>query len=212
MTLRPVIVEVTGGAAARTAAQVAAQRAAARAALIESAALSLAPRHGWMQDDAGVPLVNSGWHWSVAHTRRYAVGVVSRRPVGVDIEALMPRREALWDAMADASEWTLLGGRSWPAFFRLWTAKEAAVKSVGLGLGVFGECRLARCMEPDRLTVCFRGETRTVEHLNFDGHLAAVTANSQLVAWRVPGHTGAMTSQATCGGRSMITASRSGLP
>ncbi len=211
MTLRPVIVEVTGRAAARTAAQVAAQRAAARAALLESAALSRAPRDGWMQDAAGAPLVNNGWHWSVAHTRRYAVGVVSRHPVGVDIEALAPRRETLWEALADGSEWTLLGGRSWPGFFRLWTAKEAVVKSAGLGLGVLGECRLAHGGKTDRMAVCFRGETHPVDHYAFDGHLAAVTADSQQVEWCVRSHTGAA-SRAPIHDRPFITAGRSGLP
>lgn len=184
MTLCPVILEVAGGAAARTAAQVAAQRAAARAALVESAILCHAPRDGWVQGAAGIPMVNDGWHWSVAHTRRYAVGVVSRSPVGVDIEAIIPRRETLWEALADASEWMLLGGRSWPAFFRLWTAKEAVVKSVGEGIGAFGECRLVGVEAEGNLVLALHGKERRVAHFPFDGHVVAATVDNDSVEWQ----------------------------
>jgi len=119
------------------------QRQAARRALIECAALCGAPSDGWEQNEGGRPLPNQGWHWSISHKHEWVAAVVAREPIGIDIESIVPRRdELLFDKVADASEWALVGSRNWENFYRIWTAKEAVLKAKGLGIGHLLECRM----------------------------------------------------------------------
>lgn len=78
-------------------------------------------------------------HFSLSHSRGAAVCALSGEPVGVDVEVLRapPRR--------------LSGGMDAEAFFRLWTAKEATAKLLGLGLPVL------RTQTPDRRCQCLEG-------------------------------------------------------
>lgn len=74
--------------------------------------------------------------FSWSHSGSLAVCALSRRPVGVDIELVRPRRETLPSyalTEAEQAEYRALGG-GWPAFYALWTRKEAWCKYTGDGL------------------------------------------------------------------------------
>jgi 4'-phosphopantetheinyl transferase len=164
--------------------RVARQRAQARIALAKCAALVGAPLNGWRQDDQDRPLPNAGFHFSIAHKRGCAVAAIADHPVGVDVERIKPRTSEHFDEVGSPTEWAVLGGRSARDFFRLWTAKEAVLKSTGLGMAGWDGCRISRTIDDRRLALTIDGTTVEVEHFARGGHIAAVTAHG-VVEWTV---------------------------
>ena len=185
MILQPVIVPIAATAPLRSPAHVEQQRRGAHQALRACARRCGAPPHGWTQDVDGVPLPNGAYHWSVSHKRHWAAAVVADRPVGIDIEHLAPRKRMLHDALADHGEWAVLGGRSWEAFFRLWTAKEATLKANGRGIAGFLACRLVQVPDDLHLTLEYDGKPWAVEHFLCADHIVSVTHDAQPVEWCV---------------------------
>lgn len=203
--LRPVLIAIPPIDGLRTPEQVQRQRDYARRALRRSAELSGAPLEGWTQDPDGRPLPNDGWHWSISHKRQWAAGVVSRAPVGIDIEHVIPRRdEALFDVIADAEEWAIIGGRSWENFYRIWTAKEAVLKANGFGIGKLSACRLCGSLADARLLVSLSGSSFLIEHCSGSRHLAAVTVTGKRPDWTCENDVG--------GDRSWTQAAQSSTP
>ena len=168
--------------------RVARQRAQARIALARCAALAGAPPDGWRQDDNDRPIANAGFFWSIAHKRLCAVAAIANCPVGVDVECIKPRTSEHFDEVAAPREWAVLGGRSQRHFFRLWTAKEAVLKSTGVGMAGWDGCQVIRVIDDRRMTLTFDpsmpGSTVEVEHFEHADHIAAVTAHSR-VEWTV---------------------------
>ena len=150
------------------------QRIAARSALTCCARECGAPLTNWRQAAEGHPVANEGWHWSIAHKPRWAGAALSRRPVGLDIEAISPRRTTLYGEVGREQEWSVLGGQSWENFFRLWTAKEATLKANGVGLNRLDSCVLTDVVDARRLTTRYQGEPWNVVHAYHDGHAVAV--------------------------------------
>lgn len=81
--------------------------------------------------------VDSGWHFSISHTKRHAFCVFSRTPVGIDAEEadrdinlrlaekiLSPSEKAQFDRAGDKRL----------ALLKFWVLKEAAAKLSGEGL------------------------------------------------------------------------------
>ena len=83
----------------------------------------------------------TGRHWSVSHDAWWSAAVVGRARVGIDVERLQSRREEMVDALiSDAEREHLAAGLDATVFARIWTAKEAVLKSVGVGLGELSRC------------------------------------------------------------------------
>lgn len=88
-------------------------------------------------------LANSGLHFNLSHTGdRLLVAVSDMADIGVDIEAVRPRRtlDSLAERCFSKNEyeaWRQLAvGERLMVFYRLWTKKEAFVKAVGRGIAV----------------------------------------------------------------------------
>jgi 4'-phosphopantetheinyl transferase len=107
------------------------------------------------------------------------------RPVGIDIEHVVPRERELHSALAGGAEWELMGDRSWRSFFRLWTAKEATLKANGTGISGLSACRLVEVRDEDHLALDYGGRTWHIEHFYHAGHIAAVTCGREGVKWSV---------------------------
>ena len=89
--------------------------------------------------DLGKPFFPALPHiqFSISHNKSIILCAVSAKPVGVDIEDIRPRRESLPQyalTEGEFSRYQSLGG-DWPAFYTLWTRKEAWCKYTGQGLG-----------------------------------------------------------------------------
>ncbi len=179
MILRPVIVAVPSEAPPRTPAQVQHQRIAARTALRHCASLCGAPAEGWCKSETEVPMPNCGFHWSLSHKRDFAAAVIACKPVGIDIEKIEPRPHRLHDKLAGVEEWNLVGSQSWPAFYRLWTAKEATLKANGVGIAGFSSCRLVEIISAARMALIYEGARWMVEHHHHEDHVTALAIQAE---------------------------------
>ena len=75
-------------------------------------------------------------HFNLSHSGTYGLCALSACPVGIDIEVIRPRRDSLPAYALTRREYALysaLGG-DWPAFYALWTRREAWCKYTGDGL------------------------------------------------------------------------------
>ena len=79
-------------------------------------------------------------HFNLSHSHGAAVCALHHLPVGVDVEKVRSAPKRLAAGLGDE------------AFFRLWTAREAAVKRAGLGVEA-----LRRTRAPDPLCQCLEG-------------------------------------------------------
>jgi 4'-phosphopantetheinyl transferase len=185
MILQPVLMRVPERESPRGPQRLERQRRYARAALRKCAELSGAPTDGWRQSDERVPMPNGDFHWSISHKRSWVAAVIADRPVGIDIEQVAPRKTDLFDEVATAEEWNRVGRRDWPAFFRIWTAKEATLKANGVGIGYLAECRVVAADMSLRMTISFADRQWVIEQFEHDGHIAAVTHVGDEVRWHV---------------------------
>lgn len=109
------------------------------------------------EDKGGRPQIGgSPVSFNVSHTRGVAViGITRAGPVGVDVQSLRPGQDPLRLARRffDPSEADVIAalppGVAAEAFLRAWTAKEAVVKA--LGVGIWGNTdRVVVDLEPHR--------------------------------------------------------------
>jgi 4'-phosphopantetheinyl transferase len=170
-------------------ARVRARSAHAREALALSAARAGAALGPLQKGEHDAPVPTNGWHWSISHACGLSAGVVSRGPVGVDVEAITPRRQEIVQRVAVRDELDLLGGFSWETFFRLWTAKESVLKKAGCGILELSTCRLVAVASPGLLVLAHRGREHEVRLLVADGHVAAVAGEGPFeVEWTMVPH------------------------
>lgn len=133
----------------------------------------------------GAPLPWEGVHWSIAHKPDYVAGVVAREPIGIDVEPVRAYKSGLESKIASTAEWALVPDHGPEAFFRYWTAKEAVLKAVGLGLRGLSACRVTAIADDRHLRLEGFGRTWLVEHCFFDGHVAALVAGAWAVDWQI---------------------------
>lgn len=144
----------------------------AMARAMQAMGVSLPPEtHG----EHGAPLPHAGWHRSRSHSRSCAAAACAPFAVGVDVEAVVPRRDELVPRMCDRDELDLLGGFSWNRAFRIWTAKEAVLKKNGVGLLELSLCRLVAVGDERTVWVHHRGRDHRVEQLAQDEHWVSVS-------------------------------------
>ncbi|WP_347563656.1 4'-phosphopantetheinyl transferase superfamily protein [Pseudoflavonifractor sp. 524-17] len=75
-------------------------------------------------------------HFNLSHSGPFALCGVGDAPLGVDIEAIRPRRPALPRYIMSDREfrWYEAQGGRWEDFYTLWTLKESICKYTGQGL------------------------------------------------------------------------------
>ena len=137
-----------------------------------------------LKDEKGVPCPVSGIHWSLSHKPKYVAAVVSRDKVGIDVEEMKPRPESLFARVASNEEWRLKD-RSRDAFFCYWTAKEAVLKAIGIGIGGLKTCRITSVPDENHITLNYKGQSFLVEQLRYENHIISILKDDNQIEWVV---------------------------
>jgi 4'-phosphopantetheinyl transferase len=137
-----------------------------------------------LKDERGAPRPIAGNYWSLSHKSKYVAAVVSRDKVGIDIEEMKPRPESLFAHVASDEEWELKG-KSWDTFFRYWTAKEAVLKVIGIGISGLRTCRVVSVPDDNHITLGYNGHLFLVEQLRHKNHIASVLKADNQIEWVV---------------------------
>ncbi len=137
------------------------------------------------KDSDGAPVPLDGVYWSITHKSAFVGGVAARYPIGLDIEKVKPCSQGLKNKVAGKNEWALSTQPSDRLFFRFWTAKEAVLKAVGVGLKDLTRCKIAKLVDETHLTIRYAGRIWHIEQYDFDGHMAAVVLDGPPIHWTV---------------------------
>lgn len=137
-------------------------------------------------DASGAPLAANGIFWSLSHKPFYVAGVAASRPVGIDVECLRPVSTALFDKIFDHREQESAGPLTDFLFFRCWTAKEAVLKALGIGLKGLYRCKIERISGPEDMTVSYDGQSFEIKQAHYDNHIISVATQDQHVSWALP--------------------------
>jgi 4'-phosphopantetheinyl transferase len=133
------------------------------------------------EDD--VPCPCDGNYWSLSHKTKYVTAVVSKEMIGIDIEEVRPRAESIFVLVASDEEWELSQDLSWHTFFRYWTAKEAVLKTVGIGIGGLKTCRVISIPDENHIVLNYRDSLFRVEQLDYKNHVVSIVKNDNEVKW-----------------------------
>ena len=136
-----------------------------------------------LKDEDDVPCPFDGNYWSLSHKSKYVAAVVSKEKIGIDIEEIKPRSESIFSLVASDEEWELSEDRSWSTFFRYWTAKEATLKAVGVGIGGLKACKLVSIPDKNHIVLNHRGCLFIVEQFNYRNHIVSIVKNDNEVEW-----------------------------
>lgn len=115
---------------------------------------------------------------AASHDRRFTIAVAAGQPVGVDVEPLSQKPLRAVTLYMDATEQIVVNrsplGRA-DASLRVWSAKEAAAKALGIHLADSWERTRVRTVAPESsLLEVDGGKPQTATHATIDGHLFTV--------------------------------------
>jgi len=136
-----------------------------------------------MKNEDDVPCPFDGNYWALSHKSKYVTAVVSKGMIGIDIEEIRPRSESIFSLVASDEEWELSQDKSWGTFFRYWTAKEAVLKAVGIGIGGLKVCRIISVPDENHIVLNYRDSLFQVEQLNYKNHIVSVIKNNNEIEW-----------------------------
>lgn len=126
----------------------------------------------------GKPMLRSGAKcFNLSHSGDYAALAVADTPIGVDIELIQPFDRQIVDECFTAQERLWLRERETDAaFFKLWTAKEAVMKAIGMGLSLHP---LSFCVLPaDASAHIVRGQSWYLRSARVDEHMLCAAAGA----------------------------------
>jgi 4'-phosphopantetheinyl transferase len=139
-----------------------------------------------LQDENGAPLPYDGNYWSLSHKPKYVAAVVSKERIGIDIEEIKPRSESLFSYVATDREWELSKEKSWDAFFRYWTAKEAISKANGIGIAGLKNCLIISVPDENHIVLEYRNRLFRVEQLRYKNHITSILRDDNEIEWVIP--------------------------
>ena len=125
------------------------------------------------------PVASNGWHWSISHTRDYSAGVVSRTPIGIDIEPIRVKRLEVVTSVASDDERSMFDEFGPRELVRVWTAKEAVLKKAGVGLLELSSARVVSVPNDTCLVISHRGRRHLAHQWERSGHVAAISSDDE---------------------------------
>ncbi|MCX5998067.1 MAG: 4'-phosphopantetheinyl transferase superfamily protein [Chloroflexi bacterium] len=156
---------------------------------ISRRALDLSAKEGGVRlgplakDLNNAPVPFDGHCWSISHKPKCVAAVAGPIRVGIDVEEVRPRAASLFNHVASRAEWQLSPSRSWLTFFRYWTAKEAVLKAVGIGLAGMKACRVLSLPDEDHVELEYQECRYLVEQLRQRDHIVSVLKDANEVEW-----------------------------
>jgi len=138
------------------------------------------------KDENDVPLPFGSHYWSVSHKPKYVAAVISNDRIGIDIEEIKPRSQSLFDYVASGEEWELSQDKSWDTLFRYWTAKEAVLKAIGIGISGFKTCRIISVPDEGHIILDYQSHLFEAEQLRYKGHIVSVLKDNNKIEWIIP--------------------------
>jgi 4'-phosphopantetheinyl transferase len=184
MTLFPVVLPVTEADPDLSGIEkVARLSRIAREALALSAQRSGVTLGELLKDEDDVPRSSNGNYWSLSHKPRCVAAVVSNREIGIDVEEIRPRQESVFDLVASEDEWELGGDKAWETFFRYWTAKEATLKAVGLGMSGLKKCRVISIPDKNHMLLHYKDRIFRIDQLYYQNHIVSVLNDDDEIRW-----------------------------
>jgi 4'-phosphopantetheinyl transferase len=156
----------------------------ARRAVVLSAERMGVSLSALLNDPDGKPIPVNECFWSLSHKPEIVAGVAARQPVGIDIETVRPVRSGLMERITDSDERRLVEPVTELMFFRFWTAKEAVLKAVGIGLRCLSHCKIHRILDEKALVISCHQKYWRVEHAFHGHHVASVACQGHHIKWR----------------------------
>lgn len=165
------------------------QSAGARVVLEQARVAAGAPdSKAWTFDKlpSGAPAPHGDWRWSISHDAVRVAGAVFEGPIGVDLERIVLRRQALVERVLKPEEWELFAGDEALSFTRAWTAKESVLKAAGVGLAELRRCQITCVLDEHRLLLRHREQELLVQQHRYEDHILAVhvPGDDWSVEWR----------------------------
>ena len=114
---------------------------------------------------------------SVSHDSRFAVAVASNRPIGIDVEEVSERVCRSRDIYMNKEERDLVEGSALgeeAASVRIWSAKEAAAKAIGMSLAESWEKVSLKDVDRDRSILKIGSRSHEAFHDAIDDHVFTV--------------------------------------
>lgn len=138
------------------------------------------------QDVGGRPMPSGNIFWSLSHKPGCVAGVAAETPVGIDVEEIRPVAPGLVEKILDSRERGLFNAVGPEFFFRAWTAKEAVLKLMGVGLKGLSQCRVKALSGPSALKIRFDDREFHVQQTRIGSHIISVTAGNRKIFWTLP--------------------------
>ena len=136
-------------------------------------------------NDMGAPKPIDGIYVSLSHKMNLAGAIAANCPIGIDVEEIRTRHSGLWKYVADQDEWDLIGqSQGWEGFYRIWTAKEAVLKSEGVGLHLQGPCRLTSVSTINGQSIGIK-----VLYMEHQWHVVQTTLKNHVISVAIPENT-----------------------
>ena len=134
----------------------------------------------------GQPLPFNGIFWSVSHKTEYTAGLVSKSAAGIDLERIKDVSVPLFKRIVNSHERKYFkeGDRN-IIFFRCFTAKEAVLKALGVGLTGLSDINIIKVQDPQNILLRYKNDEYKVEHIFFDKYIASIVKDSYNVSWQI---------------------------
>ena len=138
------------------------------------------------KDERGQPQPCNGVFWSVSHKKEYAAGLVSKSDAGIDLEKIKDVSVPLFKRIVGEREKQCFKENDCNIiFFRCFTAKEAVLKAVGVGLVGLSHINVIKVENAENILLRYKNIEYQVEHVFFDKHIASVVKDNYKVNWQI---------------------------
>ncbi|MCD4741935.1 MAG: 4'-phosphopantetheinyl transferase superfamily protein [Desulfobacteraceae bacterium] len=134
----------------------------------------------------GQPLPSNNVFWSISHKDEYAGGLVSKSIAGIDVEIIKNISLPLFNRIVSQKEKKCFKtDEDKIVFFRCFTAKEAVLKALGVGLVGLSYVSVIKVEDSLNMLLRYKNKEYKVEHIFFDKYIASVVKDDSKDTYKV---------------------------